>query len=715
MAVEATRADAVKVTPARTKTVARCCTTKGLTKGSPGCRDEKKKKKVMLKRAPGVTEQPSALETVDVMPSGGIPLPAPTRSLLEARFGHDFSAVRVHSDSPSDGAASALGARAYTIGHDVYFAAGHFRPETPEGRRLLAHELVHTIQQRGATALQPSGVIEPADSALEREADRVAGVVAAGGTARVAGRAPAVPLLQEAQEGARATAVRPIEGGRVQVIRTLRTQPCRRVPETRTTPAGDMLYWDADANAVGIRFNYCRGGGTAEVDSSIRYGNLVNAAQDFAGRVGSAIVAGRDPGAEIERLVREGTIGGRVFLGVTVSGTLRLELTGTTEQGMTRREYEVTGLFRFTPRGGWRLEIAGGVRHTEDVSGTVTAITFTPRVNIGSVQVGAEIERTEERPAGGPARTTTTYGGRLSVPIRGRFGVGAVISGSTEGGVNFQIVFGTVDRSQRVEDVPRVDCHVCDCPPALPQYSCTRIIDPHTVPVTIQEAGRELVQLHYAYDSDAPEQPDVYARRVESISSLVGNNYEPQYIHGFASPEDNVADNLRLAQRRADRARGDIATRLQNDNRSATLPPAEGRGELIGEGRRGREAHDDQLIRTLSERLRALDENQQLELLGIDPATAGPAEREDARRRITAFLDGREEGRALGQRARWEKIFPFLRRVDVEMKRRKITGEMRVPELRTPTDCDAETIEWAEQTMPKIPPGARVPTSSGRC
>jgi hypothetical protein len=82
----------------------------------------------------------------------GQPLPAAERHFFERRFGFDFRNVRIHHDTRADDAAAALGARAFTRGSDIGFAAGEFSPGTSGGRRLLAHELTHVVQQStGAT------------------------------------------------------------------------------------------------------------------------------------------------------------------------------------------------------------------------------------------------------------------------------------------------------------------------------------------------------------------------------------------------------------------------------------------------------------------------------------------------------------------------------------------------------------------------------------
>ncbi|WP_284269092.1 eCIS core domain-containing protein [Bradyrhizobium iriomotense] len=86
----------------------------------------------------------------DVLRSPGQPLDAATRSFMEPRFGHDFGDVRIHSDHAAAESARAVGACAYTVGQAIAFADGEYRPGADSGRRLLAHELAHTLQQAGA-------------------------------------------------------------------------------------------------------------------------------------------------------------------------------------------------------------------------------------------------------------------------------------------------------------------------------------------------------------------------------------------------------------------------------------------------------------------------------------------------------------------------------------------------------------------------------------
>ncbi len=85
----------------------------------------------------------------DALASPGRPLEPMPRHDMEQRFGQDFSQVRVHSDAAADQSAQDVQARAYAVGNQIVFAKGEYAPHTPDGRRLLAHELAHTVQQSG--------------------------------------------------------------------------------------------------------------------------------------------------------------------------------------------------------------------------------------------------------------------------------------------------------------------------------------------------------------------------------------------------------------------------------------------------------------------------------------------------------------------------------------------------------------------------------------
>jgi hypothetical protein len=81
--------------------------------------------------------------------SGGAPMSRGARTFMESRFGTGFGAVRVHHDARADTLARSIGARAFTLGRNVFFKRGEYAPESARGRHLLAHELTHVVQQTG--------------------------------------------------------------------------------------------------------------------------------------------------------------------------------------------------------------------------------------------------------------------------------------------------------------------------------------------------------------------------------------------------------------------------------------------------------------------------------------------------------------------------------------------------------------------------------------
>jgi len=85
-----------------------------------------------------------------VLASSGSPLEPALQQDMASRFGHDFSRVRVHSGPDAGQSALEVNANAYTVGHNIVFGAGQFAPGSEEGRRLIAHELTHVVQQSGS-------------------------------------------------------------------------------------------------------------------------------------------------------------------------------------------------------------------------------------------------------------------------------------------------------------------------------------------------------------------------------------------------------------------------------------------------------------------------------------------------------------------------------------------------------------------------------------
>jgi hypothetical protein len=117
--------------------------------------------------SPGARTAPASVDRVLSTP--GRPLDATLRQDMEQRFGHDFSRVRVQSGATAEQSAHDVNANAYTAGDHIVFGAGRFSPGSQEGRRLIAHELTHVLQQRGGgkvirrQAHGPKATATPAD------------------------------------------------------------------------------------------------------------------------------------------------------------------------------------------------------------------------------------------------------------------------------------------------------------------------------------------------------------------------------------------------------------------------------------------------------------------------------------------------------------------------------------------------------------------------
>ena len=169
--------------------------------GPGGCPDD---------RCAGRDQPPTAAFLDVVGKRAGQPLPPEVQADMEARFGADFSEVRIHTDARAAQSAAAVSAAAYTITNEIVFGHGSFIPGSPAGRHTLAHELAHVQQQRqgpvpGADAGLGVKVSDPSDS-FEQEAKATASRIVSGtgrAAAEVAGPDGGVgrPTLQRSPAG----------------------------------------------------------------------------------------------------------------------------------------------------------------------------------------------------------------------------------------------------------------------------------------------------------------------------------------------------------------------------------------------------------------------------------------------------------------------------------------------------------------------------------
>lgn len=147
---------------------------------------------------------PTTASRITSQVGGGDPLAQPVRRLMERRLAANFAPVRIHTNARANQLAKDLGAHAFTVGADIFFAPGEYQPDSPRGQELLAHELVHTIQQGAVIQDVPGAAAATLQSA---------GVPTAIGAAAVTARSTETTVQRSADA---AVTVRQRAGGQVQ-------------------------------------------------------------------------------------------------------------------------------------------------------------------------------------------------------------------------------------------------------------------------------------------------------------------------------------------------------------------------------------------------------------------------------------------------------------------------------------------------------------------
>jgi hypothetical protein len=201
-------------TPGPAAVLRRKCDCGGSGSDCEGCR----KKGTLQRSAAGQAEVGMTPRGVyETLRSPGRPLDDAARAFMEPRFGHDFSRVRVHADAGAAESARQIHASAYTLGQHIVFAGGSPSIGNAQGRRLLAHELAHTVQQEGVEAAGASVHVGSPGDVHEHEADAAARAMESAGSPRGA---------------------RPFAGSRVGSPAAVRRQEenPRRPPEERPEP-----------------------------------------------------------------------------------------------------------------------------------------------------------------------------------------------------------------------------------------------------------------------------------------------------------------------------------------------------------------------------------------------------------------------------------------------------------------------------------------------
>ncbi len=145
-----------------------------LSRKCAACDEEEEQKLARQSQGAPATAEATAPPPIvqEALSSSGQPLDAATRAFFEPRFGHHFSDVRIHTGTAAAESARSVSAHAYTVGQRIVFGAGSFHPDTAAGRRLLAHELTHVVQQGGAGPFGNPLPASPSGESYEEQGER---------------------------------------------------------------------------------------------------------------------------------------------------------------------------------------------------------------------------------------------------------------------------------------------------------------------------------------------------------------------------------------------------------------------------------------------------------------------------------------------------------------------------------------------------------------
>ena len=217
--------------------------------------EEKLQRKESESAAPNIS---SAVE--QTLQSTGNAMDQSTRSFMENRFEYDFSNVQIHNDALAHQSSNDINALAYTHNNHIVFGAGQYNPESDSGKRLLAHELTHVVQQ--TNTIQQSSLISRTTNETKSFTES--------------------------------------DGSEVTVVRITNPGHCVLVPKTQTKTSGDI-----NSKNAFVQFDFCRGGYGGQARGQINYGDAIDkaskAAQDFFTSIGR----GQDPRQAFDALKDE--------------------------------------------------------------------------------------------------------------------------------------------------------------------------------------------------------------------------------------------------------------------------------------------------------------------------------------------------------------------------------------------------------------------------
>jgi outer membrane protein OmpA-like peptidoglycan-associated protein len=606
------------------------------------CAECEEKEKKLQKKESGNSTTPAYDTVSQALQSPGQPLDTSTRNFMESRFRYDFSQVKIHTNSIAAESAREVNAHAYTVGNSVVFARGQYTPDTTAGRKLLAHELTHTIQQApaGRSALQSKLNIGAINTPEETEAEHVAEQVTNGAANRVT-QISALPVLRrqpidssntsgtseadftsEQKRGGQPRAAfvdagkRGEDNVRIAITRYLCNCDLRNVTEKH---ANAQLQPD-----TGFTLEFCRGRVVATLDGTVKPSGLTK---------GDISVRG-----DINIAPNNGGVGANIGVEGGVSNT------GSEPQIRGKVDLRIGN---DKVQGGLSGEITKGL-DTGKIDTDVVA-----GVKVGKYEVGVDVKNIQDK-------------NRQIIPV---------FQGNLPG-----------------QEISDKTCQECRCPVV---YECREDIPPrdYEEPVTYEVSETTPLRYYFSLDTandttdpvlkaQSTQMLDEVARRVKAGAKI-------ESVMGYASPEDNrdrPTPNEQLSMSRAKHLRDLLAPKLGANvqlpqpepggellGRTASILPGSGLADAITEvGFKGPEevtnflVGDDITNAQLADQFLALLQNKKMQepaarlsLFGIDAGS--PA----APRLLTA-IDRFIASKGKGRRP-WENIFGYLRFATVKL------------------------------------------------
>jgi hypothetical protein len=571
-----------------------------------------------------------------------------TLSFMESRFNYDFNDVKIHDNDLAAKSAGSINALAYTSGNNIVFNSGGYNTSSESGKRLLAHELTHVVQQ-------------------------------ANNVNRKVQRFSQTRFLDDPEKdtAADSTASKKV----ISVDRIVKPGDCKIIPETRVSSD-----YGADAQKSFFRYSNCRGGRSIETAGELDYGQFVTNAGNFV----SGLL--NNPLTPFNTLLNQ-TIGSSTLKGnlsfVFRLNSFRMELGAqgsATPSG--NLEGKVSGLIRYTD-GKFAIELAGDTTAFKDAlqTGRVSNVVF--NTDLGPMEIRFNL--TQGKPLGASSDSLTIDGSVSYRPSSTAYGVGVnvqQVNGVTQFIFSFRVNLGG-----KIPQETAPDCNTCECTNPEITYECRERSndDPKPDPDPLPK------MLPYYFDySNTESRPDWTKQNADTITQiveLIKDGYTISSIEGYCSPEGEAElakptrsgfpGNMILSRQRAERSGDDIKNRLRvqadwvSDKQPAGKKARERitaslnsnyliipQGELFGSTLKGKEVKRPDLFKHLTTTLKApsgeaADPLEQANVIGQKlPAEVNEAAAID----IEEFRTGQSGDKKLSRDQRLEELYKWLRR-----------------------------------------------------